>query len=154
VFKSILVGFDGSAHARAALIDAADIAKSQGASLTVISAWSAPMTWPSVIGPPVSQSAYDEYSTAMRTVAERAVAEATSELPAGVSARTLVVEGRPAEVILNEARDGGHDLIVVGSRGHGEAASILLGSVSHEVLHAGDLPTLVVHISSDAPGQR
>jgi nucleotide-binding universal stress UspA family protein len=147
LFKSILVAFDGSAHAQAALLQAADIARTQNASLTVVSAWSPDFPWPATVGPGISQGAYDEYSAAMRGAAERALAEAAAELPAGVNARTLAVEGRPASVILDEARRGGHDLIVMGSRGRGDAASLLIGSVSHEVLHAANLPTLIVHVA-------
>ena len=151
MFTSILVAFDGSAHARAALLQAADIARTQGASLTVISAWSAELPWPAGVGPPISQVAYDEYSSAVRSAAEQALTEAASLLPAGLTARTVAVEGRAAGVILDEVRAGRHDLIVMGSRGHGDAASILIGSVSHEVLHAAGVPTLIVHVASDAP---
>lgn len=153
MFKSILVAYDGSPHARAALRQAADIARTQNASLTVVSAWSAEFPWPATFGPAISQGAYDEFTAAVRSAAEDGLAQVASELPEGASARTIAVEGRPANVILDEVRSGRYDLIVMGSRGYGEAASILIGSVSHEVLHAASLPTLIVHLREDASHQ-
>ena len=50
---------------------------------------------------------------------------------------------QPAEVLLQEARDA--DLSGVGNRGHGGFASLLLGSVSHQVVHHASCPVTVVH---------
>jgi nucleotide-binding universal stress UspA family protein len=58
---------------------------------------------------------------------------------------TVVGRGSTAEAILARAREGDHDLIVMGSRGRGAAASAILGSVSHHVLHHGRVPVLIVH---------
>lgn len=54
-----------------------------------------------------------------------------------------VVRGRPASAIVDEARDFGADLVIVGSRGHGTIASLLLGSVSSEVVDQASCPVLV-----------
>lgn len=61
----------------------------------------------------------------------------------GYSAETVVARGRPADVILAEADDLEADLIVVGRRGHGVAASALLGSVSATLVDHAASPILV-----------
>jgi nucleotide-binding universal stress UspA family protein len=72
--------------------------------------------------------------------------EARSAIPAGMHAEILVVDAAPAEAILDQSVTGKHDLIVVGSRGRGDAESFLLGSVSHAVLNHSRIPVLIVHV--------
>jgi nucleotide-binding universal stress UspA family protein len=56
---------------------------------------------------------------------------------------SAIVHGRPASVIVDEAHDFGADLLIVGSRGHGAVASLVLGSVSGEVVDHAPCPVLV-----------
>lgn len=66
----------------------------------------------------------------------------------GVSADGVVHRGRPADTIVEEAQFFGADLVVMGSRGHGRIASLLLGSVSTEVVHHAPCPVLVARRTS------
>jgi nucleotide-binding universal stress UspA family protein len=59
------------------------------------------------------------------------------------NAESAVLRGRPATAIVDDARTFGADLVVVGSRGHGGIASLLLGSVSAEVVDHAPCPVLV-----------
>jgi nucleotide-binding universal stress UspA family protein len=150
MFTKVLVAYDRSLHARAALGHAVDIARTQQAQLTVLTSYSTALAWPAVAAPGLTQALYDELIEAARGEGQAALDEAVEQLPEGMKAATRLVDGPAAEAILGEAGQGGHDLIVVGSRGRGDAGSMLLGSVSHRVLHASRVPVLVVTAHADA----
>ena len=63
---------------------------------------------------------------------------------AGIEAEGVVLTGRPASVVVDEAQRLGADLVVAGSRGHGPIASLVLGSVSAELVDRAHSPVLVV----------
>lgn len=60
------------------------------------------------------------------------------------SVRTVLREGDPAAAILNVAREEKADIIVMGRRGLGDLAGLLLGSVSHKVTHLAECACLTV----------
>ena len=62
----------------------------------------------------------------------------------GVEASCDYVIGHPAECIARAAREGGHDLIVMGSHGHGAFAGLVMGSVATKVIAACKTPVLLV----------
>jgi nucleotide-binding universal stress UspA family protein len=150
VFTKILVAYDRSSHARAALAQAVDIARTQQATLTVLTSYSTVLAWSGVTVPGLTQTIYDELMEAVRAEGQAAIDEAVKQLPDGMTAGTRLVDAPAAEAILGEASQGGHDLIVLGSRGRGDVGSMLLGSVSHRVLHSSHLPVLVVTARADA----
>jgi nucleotide-binding universal stress UspA family protein len=146
MFTNILVAVDRSEHSRAAVRYAADIARAERATLTLITAYSCQLNWLVSMAPGgVSQQSVDEMIGAARDEAQQTLDRAVALVPPGVEVHTVLAEGEPAEAILRQVESGGHDLIVVGSRGRGDASSLILGSVSHEVLHHSRVPVLVVH---------
>jgi nucleotide-binding universal stress UspA family protein len=149
MFTKILVAYDRSSHARAALGHAIDIARTQQAQLTVLTSYSTTLGWLGVSAPGLTQSIYDELMDAARAEGHAAIAEALQQIPEGLPVTTRLVDAPAAEAILTETKQGGHDLIVVGSRGRGDAGSMFLGSVSHRVLHEGHVPVLVVTAPRD-----
>lgn len=149
MFHRILVAIDGSEHAHRALREAIDLAKLSNAKLTVMTVHQRPSTL--LVGgpvvPPVDMRGLDE---ALEREHEQLLESALEEVPQDVSVVKVLAQGSPASAILEQARKDESDLIVLGSRGHGEVASMLLGSVSHQVLQRSGTPVLVVHVEGDA----
>jgi len=138
VFRSILVAVDGSPAAEEALDQAIDLARAAGARLTLITV-AAPPRWRPV-GPFVPP-----YPTEIELEEEaRAIVEHAGErVPDDVPHATVVRAGPAAREILERVSCAGHDLVVMGSRGHGAAASLVLGSVSRAVAARSSVPVLI-----------
>ncbi len=144
----IVVGVDGSEHATAALRWAVDEAKLRRATVVALHAWTfvppPPIGSPDLLAVPVGDIAGD--LEAERIAAERSLETALADVEAGVTIERRLVEGDPAEAILEEA--SGADLVVVGSRGHGGIKTAFLGSVSNHVIQHAPCPVVVVRIPS------
>jgi nucleotide-binding universal stress UspA family protein len=150
VFRDILVAVDGSAHADRALEEAIDLARLSGGSLTLVTVAPELSTWFLAAGaglPPAVDLAQlrEDLIREYRQMLEQAEAR----VPDGVGSTALVLQGRVGEAIVRQARAGGHDLVAMGSRGRGELRSMVLGSVSHQVLHDSPVPVLIVHLKED-----
>jgi len=143
---TIVVGVDGSACAHAALEFAASEAALRGARLRIVCAWDIPPAmYAGGFAPGFDQETLDAFRDNAETIVRTELAEAKRLQPSiEVEARTS--EGQAAEVLLEAARDA--SLIVVGNRGHGGFASLLLGSVSQHVVHHAPCPVLVVRESA------
>lgn len=148
MFRNILVPVDGSAHAERALSEAIDLAGDVNASLTVMT--SVPDLSPWLVGGVASaginiQTLTQEAEDKHRQLLDAAVADVPADLPV----TKVLSHGRPAARILEQVERGGHDLVIMGSRGRGEVRSLVLGSVSHEVLNTSRVAVLVVHAKAD-----
>lgn len=140
--ETIVVGVDGSDCARAALEFAAGEAALRGARLRVVSAWDIPpASYGGGFSPGIDQATLDAFRETAETVVREALAE-VKRLQPSVEAEGQTLEGQAAEVLLEQARDA--SLIVVGNRGRGGFTSLLLGSVSQQVVHHAPCPVLVV----------
>ncbi|MFD0800232.1 universal stress protein, partial [Streptomonospora algeriensis] len=138
----VVVGLDGSAGSDAALRFALDEASRTGAELVAVYAWTVPPPIDATAFTASSSAADREYAAARADKHVRAlVEEARSADAAAVPIRVSVVEDHPAHALLTEG--AGADLIVVGSRGRGGFAGLLLGSVSQAVLHHAPAPVVV-----------
>jgi nucleotide-binding universal stress UspA family protein len=93
---------------------------------------------PVVLPVPLDEVASDE----LRTTAE-ALAGWREEYP-DVDVRTIVHHGKAAKILIEASK--GAALVAVGSRGRGGFASLLLGSVSHSVLHHAYCPVAIVRV--------
>jgi nucleotide-binding universal stress UspA family protein len=82
-----------------------------------------------------------EFRNAAAEALDATLRETISEA-SGVKIQRRVVEGAPAAVLVNESR--GAELLVVGSRGHGGFARLLLGSVSQQCAQHAECPVVIV----------
>lgn len=148
----IVVGIDGSDASRAALRFALEEARLRGASVRAVCAWEVPldqaMPGPVLGGLPLEygipiEELRDLARREAGIVLDQAVA-ATSEEAAGIDVRAEPVEGAAARVLIEAAAAEDVELLVVGSRGHGGFAGLLLGSVGQACAHHARCPVAVI----------
>ncbi|HLI16526.1 MAG TPA: universal stress protein [Acidimicrobiales bacterium] len=136
--RAVVVGVDGSEPSSRALAFAAEEARLRGASLRVVYAWSLPALSTTAYLPP---EAFEGVAEDAERLVRRQVAEVLGDEP-DVPVDYEIESGPPANVILGAAKDA--LLVVVGSRGRGGFAGLLLGSVSTQVAHHASCPVVIV----------
>ena len=144
----IVVGHDGSKCAQEALRWAAALAGRAGLDLHVVRAWGMmtapkPSTWEPGFVPPLAdyeQAVHDELTAHVRAAA----------LDPTVRVTCHVVHKSPAEGLMRAAE--GADLMVLGARGRGGFAGLLLGSVSDQLMHHAPCPVTVVRTGATGRG--
>lgn len=133
----IVVGVDGSAQSQQALRWAARLAKDEGAAIEVVTAWVHPSRYGWAIIPAEwdPQSDAEKATTAVidAVFGENRPADLTVRMVSDTATRALLEAGRHAT------------MIVVGNRGSGGFAGLLLGSVSRAVAEHATVPVLVIH---------
>lgn len=145
----IVVGFDGSAPAVAALRWASDEAALRGVELHVLRAWDLTQELAVLIkrtGMAEGVPSEDEVADAVRLRLEHDVA---AVLPADrlASVRCRAVEAHPVSLLVEAA--AGAELLVLGPRGRGRVASLLLGSVTLACVQQATCPVVVAHAPQD-----
>jgi nucleotide-binding universal stress UspA family protein len=144
VFRSIVVGTDGSETAGKAVDAAVELAQLSGATLEVVSAYE-----------PVSAQRLREEARQVPPdlqwmINRRADVDATLQQAAerardaGVPVQTYAREGDPADAILDVAEELAADLIVVGNKGMTGAKRFLLGSVPNKVSHHAPCAVMII----------
>jgi nucleotide-binding universal stress UspA family protein len=139
--RRIVVGVDGSAGSRSALRWAITQARLVGAEVEAVVAWQDPVMVGYTFGVPALYEADALAAGAEKAVGET-VAEVAAEMGEPIDVRTRVVEGHPAEMLIRAAV--GAQLLVVGSRGHGTFAGMVLGSVGQHCVQHAPCPVVVV----------
>ena len=137
----VVVGVDGSPVSEAALAFAFDAAAARGVDLVAVHAWS-----PTAIDEELASLVEWDASAESAVLAER-LAGWGQKYPQVAVRRTVVRDGAVRALVMASA---GAQLVVVGSRGRGNAAGLLLGSVSHGVLHGAHCPVAVVRPGTDS----
>lgn len=133
----VLVGHDGSRDAETAFEDALDLAALSGARLSVVSVASPPEPPTEVETQAAIEAATSQYEALFARLRRRAEER-------GVTLRSHVLVGHPADQILKAAAAHGADLIVVGHRGRSVVREWVSGSTSRRVVSHAQCPVLVV----------
>jgi nucleotide-binding universal stress UspA family protein len=134
----IAVGVDGSASSAAALRWAAQQARATGGSLLAITSWH----YPNAYGAEGSLDGDWRPDQDAAEIQAHALAAAADVLD-GVAVETLIPEGQAAGVLVEASKKV--NLLVVGSRGHGQFTGVLLGSVSEFCAAHSECPVVIVH---------
>lgn len=136
MFKTIVVGYDASGGSGPALDLAAQLARRDGARLVLAHVVQ------QVVGK--GGGPYPATEEDIQAEVRRRAAELAAEgLETDVDMRSTVLGG-PAPVLESIADDAGADLLVVGTHGHAPVTELLVGSVTHRLLHVAKRPVLVV----------
>jgi nucleotide-binding universal stress UspA family protein len=143
----ILLAHDGSSGATQATDLVRDISWPSASIVRVISVIEPAMPAVTAWGAIADYS--DEVDALIREYVEGEVARTVTRLQGpNLSVEGAVLRGRPGTTIIDESRTFGAELVVVGSRGHGGIASLVLGSVSGEVADHAPCPVLVARQST------
>jgi nucleotide-binding universal stress UspA family protein len=137
----IVVGVDGSPAAADALTWAVRQGRLTGATVEAVAAWEYPAMYAGGFGSGYALPTDVDWAGEARKSLDQAVTAALSDEDLAV-VEQRVVEGHPARVLLDAA--AGATLLVVGSRGHGGFAGLLLGSVSEYLVAHAPCPVVVV----------
>lgn len=131
----IILGFDGSDGARAALDTALEAGSALGDRVVIAFGYHVQK-----LGGEVK-----DYAKAVQERAQEAVDHGVHQAQAkGVEVDSVVIEKQPAQALADLAKERGARMIVVGTHGESPLRGALIGSTAHKLLHVSEVPVLVV----------
>jgi nucleotide-binding universal stress UspA family protein len=148
----IVVGVDGSDSSRAALTWALAEARLRGSTVRAVHAWMIPAVgtgeapWALMGTADYLELDPSEIAKAAGDALEREIADVQTTAGTDVVVERQVVDAPAADAIIDASVDA--ELVVVGTRGHGAIASLVLGSVSHHVVQHATCPVVTVRAPS------
>ena len=144
--RRILVPLDFSESTSPLLEWAAHLASQHGSSVVLLHAYHLPVEFQQLEGaylPP-------DFWSNVKSEAEQSLGRFAEDLTArDVEVETIVREGYPASVIVDEAEAQGVDMIVIGTHGHSGLKHMLLGSIAERVVQKSHCPVLTVKSESE-----
>ena len=151
--KRILAPTDFSPAGQGALDEAMGLARTLGASVTLLNVYELPQPIPDA-GVAYGPDVIDALAAAAREQLERTRAELLRASAGGpaIDIDIQAMLGNAHEEIVAAARRGGYDLVVMGTHGRTGLKHLLLGSVAERVVRMSPVPVLTVHPAADAAG--
>ena len=137
--KKVLYATDFSSYSNQAYFHAVALAENHGASLTVLFVLSPGVAAPEAGGPAEDRSYWQEQLEQIRPINEN------------ITTRHVLLEGDPAEEIVEHARESNTDLIVMGTHGRTGLERLLMGSVAEKVMREAPCSVLVVKLPKGVP---
>lgn len=142
--SEIIVGVDGSQSSIKAAQWAVDEAVFRSADVRLVQAFESPAVWLGMgeaLGSTVTATISEDD---LKSYATQGIDDVMAQLtiPDGVTVHKTAAEGSPARVLLEQSADA--SMLVVGSKGHGDLGSILLGSVGMHCVHHARCPVVVI----------
>lgn len=139
--RKIVVAYDGSPNSKKALQFGGEIAKELGADLTLVSVIDDDF---SIFGGEFDVREFQQMQQAREDFGKKALADGTAQADKlGLKVTTALLIGNPAEELIQYGQRENVYLIVVGSRGLGGFKSLVLGSVTQNILSHSSIPVLV-----------
>jgi nucleotide-binding universal stress UspA family protein len=140
MLRTIVLGYDDSPSANAALEETISRAPLLGADVCVVFGY-----YMSALGGPALQGESTDFRSQLEKLGSRAVARAVSALEAaGITTTSRIEEGRPADVLMAVAKELDASTIVVGTVGENPITGALLGSVVLKLVQKSSTPLLIV----------
>ncbi|MFW3615093.1 universal stress protein [Billgrantia antri] len=148
MYHTLLIPLDGSRHAEKALSIAAQLGRDSSAVLYLLHVKELPDDIGLLVGSsgqPFTEERRLELARHADDQARAAFDGARRAVDlSGLDVHEVIQEGRPADTILRQATEVGAEAIVMGSRGMSELKGMLMGSVSHKVMHAAGCTVITV----------
>jgi nucleotide-binding universal stress UspA family protein len=149
MLEKVLLATDGSEYSKKAIGFAVRLLENTSCRLTLLTVIEEPvypMPQDEITPPLESIPPYEDMREAFLDGAESMLVRDQSPLrEAGIEMETTVRFGHPAAEILGELEEGGYEMVILGSHGHGVLGEVLLGSVSYRISHHAKCPVLIVH---------
>ncbi|HWI00152.1 MAG TPA: universal stress protein [Propionibacteriaceae bacterium] len=139
--RPVVVGVDGTEVNEAAIAFAFRAAADRDVSLVAVHSW-----WDTFLDPGLDAQLFrDEDQVYEQELLSERLSGWSEKYPR-VKVRRVVVPDRPAHVLIQHSRQA--QLVVAGSRGHGEFTGLVLGSVSNALVHQAACPVAIVRAGS------
>lgn len=138
--KTILIPVDGSEPAENAFRYGVGLAEENGATIVLLHVLDANETYYATNRVMLAGGMLDE----RKETAQRVMDQMKSQVPEGITCKTVIAAGVPGETACRTAKEENADLIVVGNSGKGAISSFVMGSVSRYIIHHVHCPVLVV----------